>query len=189
MGQCEETRGREKKCPNCIRPRFTARRVASYPDRADDQGEHCSCSRASYRASCMHNVGFRTAVCVTLYLGSHTTLHIYFPARSGETRSEASEKQGAPPFIAASSGVLARSAPASLARACALHLLCRDARLLPSCRDDVMAGLVLLLVSVRVCVGASGVWSVPLPQARSRMPERCICCAGLLGCCSDAGMM
>ena len=52
-----------------------------------------------------------------------------------------------------------------------------------------MAGLVLLLVSVRVCVGASGVWSVPLPQARSRMPERCICCAGLLGCCSDAGMM
>ena len=41
-------------------------------------GEHCAYSRVSYRASCVHYVGFRTAVCVIrrplFILGSHTTL-------------------------------------------------------------------------------------------------------------------
>jgi hypothetical protein len=49
-----------------------------YPDRADDRraslflrrGALCTYSRVSYRASCVHNVGFRTAVCVVLGLFS-----------------------------------------------------------------------------------------------------------------------
>ena len=34
---------------------------------------------------------------------------------------------------------------------------------------------------------ASGVWPVPLPQARSRVPVRCICCAGMPGFCMMPG--
>ena len=37
---------------------------------------------------------------------------------------------------------------------------------------------------------ASGFWPVPLPQARSRVSVRCICCAGMPGfCMMPAGMM
>ena len=36
---------------------------------------------------------------------------------------------------------------------------------------------------------ASGFWPVPLPQARSRMPVRCICCAGMLGFCMMPGWL
>ena len=56
--------------------------------------------------------------------------------------------------------VLARSAPASpLARACALHLLCRDAGFW-KCRDGLLARLgvrlVLLLAAMRLWMHAHG---------------------------------
>ena len=72
--------------------------------------------------------------------------------------------------------VLARSAPSSpLARACALHLLCRDAGFLHDAGMVLLAGLdaclVLLLVAMRVCVRAMradiGVFHWYLPVTRS----------------------
>ena len=64
--------------------------------------------------------------------------------------------------------VLARSAPASpLARACALHLLCRDAGFLHDAGMMMLAGLgvgsMLLLAAVRVRVSTMGDWFVALP--------------------------
>ena len=36
---------------------------------------------------------------------------------------------------------------------------------------------------------ASGFWPVPLPQARSRVPVCCICCAGMPGVCMMPGIV
>ena len=81
--------------------------------------------------------------------------------------------------------VLARSSPASpLARACALHLLCQDAGFLHDAGMMVVAGLcvcfVILLAAMLVCELCERV-SAAFPQARSRVPVRCICCAEMPG--------
>ena len=88
--------------------------------------------------------------------------------------------------------VLARSAPASLlARACPLHLLCRDAGFLHDAGMMVVgAGRVGL--NGDDAVGCAHAWSnmcgltCLLAQLRSRAPVRCISCAGFL---HDAEML
>ena len=89
--------------------------------------------------------------------------------------------------------VLARSAPSSpLARVCALHLLCRDAGFLHDAgRDDgdgwvVCARCCCLRLCVCACL-ASVFGPVPRPQARLRVPMRCICWAGMLCFCRMPG--
>jgi hypothetical protein len=51
-------------------------------------GERCAYSRLSYRASCVHNVGFRAAVCVIrrplFILGSHTTIFYLYKTHAIE---------------------------------------------------------------------------------------------------------
>ena len=79
-----------------------------------------------------------------------------------------------------------RSRKSPLARACALHLLCRDAGVLHDAGMMVLAGLgaclVVVLVALRVCVLRE--WDFAL---RSHKPARaCLCAAfAVLG----AGML
>ena len=75
--------------------------------------------------------------------------------------------------------VLARSAPASpLARACALHLLCRDAGVLHDAGMMVLARLgvclVVMLATVRERVPLACLRRSALQHAHLRRPVRCI---------------
>jgi hypothetical protein len=84
--------------------------------------------------------------------------------------------------------VLARSAPASpLARACALHLLCRDAGVLQCCRDAGDGWAVCVLDDTACGYACVRGLRACFSSLRSRKPARvclvrCICCAGMLPC-------
>ena len=73
---------------------------------------------------------------------------------------------------------LARSAPSSpLARACALHLLCRDAGFVHDAGTTVMAGLRVRSGVLLVCLRARGC------PFRYHMPARAACALHLLPRC------
>ena len=106
-------------------------------------------------------------------------------------------------------GAPARCAPPShLRRTRLVPLVCLDVQLgMLTCGLHTVLTMVLLrwttfaagtqhalhdtsIQQVRLCVpvcSASGLYSILLPQVRSRVPVRCICCAGMPGFCMMPG--
>ena len=117
----------------------------------------CPCARSGHRT-------LETAQGVLLHRFKPPVVHVSSLAERFETVEENARRKPTRPRTRAKQG----APPSSLPLRPPPHAMLRGCKVGCAC-------------------STSGFWPVPLPQARSRVPVRCICCAGMPGFCMMPG--